>query len=80
VARNKITYTARKLIEEGMRRGDRVRDIAYVLNLSQTAVYDELRRGLDENGDYSADLGEETYAANIRRRGNRTKRVRAEAG
>lgn len=79
MARNSITYALRKEIEERLQHGDRIRDIAYHLNLSQSALYAEVRRGLDSNGDYSADLGEETYAANIRKRGNRTSRTRAEA-
>ena len=80
MARNMITHEMRKEIEERLQRGEEPRNIAYHLNLSQSALYAELRRGRNSDGNYDANLGEKTYEANIARRGNRTKRVRAEAG
>lgn len=80
MARNMITFSMRKEIEERLKRGEESRNIAYHMNLSQSALYAELRRGRNSSGVYDAELGEKTYAANIARRGNRTKRVRAETG
>lgn len=80
MARKMITFFMRKEIEERLKRGEEPRNIAYHMNLSQSALYAELRRGRNGSGDYEAELGEKTYAANIARRGNRTKRVRAETG
>ena len=78
MTRNSITLNTRREIEQRLKAGEKVRDIAYHVNLSQTAVYDELRRGMDERGIYEAERAEEVYAGNIKRRGNRGPRRKAE--
>lgn len=72
--RKYITREMRQEIEERIRKGQSVIEIAYGMKLSQTAVYAELKRGIGTDGDYSAARAQETYEANIKRRGNRTRR------
>ena len=72
--RKYITYEMRQEIEERIRKGQAVMEIAYNLKLSQAAIYTELKRGMGIDGDYSAARAQTTYEANIKRRGNRTPR------
>ena len=72
--RTYITHEMRREIEERIRKGQTIMEIAYQMKLSQTAMYTEIKRGMDGRGDYSADRAQATYEANIKRRGNRTRR------
>jgi len=72
--RTYITHEMRREIEERIRKGQTIMEIAYQMKLSQTAMYTEIKRGMDGQGDYSADRAQATYEANIKRRGNRTRR------
>ena len=69
-----ITQEMRQEIEERIQKGQSVLEIAYGMKLSQAAIYSELKRGMGVDGDYSAARAQETYEANIKRRGNRTPR------
>ena len=72
--RKYITREMRQEIEERIRKGQSVIEIAFSMKLSQAAIYSELKRGMGIDGDYSAARAQETYEANIKRRGNRTPR------
>ena len=72
--RTYITHEMRQEIEERIRKGQTIMEIAYQMKLSQTAMYTEIKRGMNNQGDYSADHAQATYEANIKRRGNRTRR------
>ena len=72
--RRYINYEMRQEIEERIRNGQTIMEIAYKMKLSQTAMYTEIKRGMNSQGDYSADQAQATYEANIKRRGNRTPR------
>lgn len=69
-----ITFEMRQEIEERIRKGQTVMEIAYNMKLSQTGLYSELKRGIGIDGDYSAARAQTIYEANIKRRGNRTPR------
>lgn len=74
MGRTWINYEMRQEIEERFRKGQSVLEIAYKMNLSQSGMYAEIKRGMTADGDYSADKAQATYEANIKRRGNRTQR------
>lgn len=74
MGRTWINYEMRQEIEERFRKGQSVLEIAYKMNLSQSGMYAEIKRGMTADGDYSADKAQATYELNIKRRGNRTPR------
>ena len=67
----------RRQIERLYAQGDRIEDISFFLRASQTCIRKELARGrtgkLDANQrlEYSAEIGQRTTMANVRRRGRR---------
>lgn len=81
-----LTMDDREEIFKGWERGDSAMDIAYRLGISMTTVYNELRRGQTEEFNqetmrwgYDPEKGKQAYMENIKKRGNRAPRERAEA-
>lgn len=72
-----LNYDDRRQIERLYAQGDRIEDISFFLRASQTCIRKELARGrtgkLDVNQrlEYSAEIGQRTTMANVRRRGRR---------
>ncbi|MFV0520171.1 MAG: helix-turn-helix domain-containing protein [Lachnospirales bacterium] len=78
MARIQLDYKDRLFIEESLRNGVSIVEIAYKLDKSVTTIYSELNRGdtgnIDENYKkiYSAKLGHQTYLENKSRCGRKT--------
>lgn len=88
-----LTFEDRKRLEQMWKSGAPVLKIAVELEVSQCAVYTELKRGrkfdertgeavLDRNfrPDYCAERGEMTYQSNLRKRGRRPKNPQVTKG
>lgn len=72
-----ITQDARQSIAECWENGARVLDIAQIVGVHPSTIYEELKRGetgnLDKNQrmEYDPELAERRFQENLRRRGNR---------